>query len=660
MEYYPGQFGLEENIPDIDLSSSVPTDYSIAINENTKMENPKTELAGLATDFVMNEMVAKNINTKDGMVKYSKFLKCVFDVFENRINAYTVQHKMHPSDILFLYKGGCLLRIAYLHYKEYLIQFYSSLTNTLDHFDQYFKISDADFTIVINPDINANVVKKNFSQILSDMNKLTYNCLLDIRAELIKNRNEYFDFFSLEPNVKIEKLKKLSNDMNNTVVLNNKKIGMSNMPFLGSEVVDLIFDREYYSLVNPKTTKITKEKNGKFSTMNIPTDSNRFDSFVRFHHNVYVPQKKANMDASIIFTNKKEIYPQLIYVTYNDSLDFEKSAYDKKYASFNLVRAKFNFVVILKELDPNAPATTKNKYFKHNIGGELIDVSIIKGGDISLYHVYDDLTKYVCYYEGIGYLKGLKFYGFTLQYLFHDIYLILFDQRKYFWLDEKYAKRVKRTFALMMLLFAEAINPNNYMHIQKYFEDLKRINAQANILLAQKYTELMQVNPNMFDIKNYTFDLLDTKDTKEMMQYLYDMFLLTYNNLFLGSLTDKIITDKSTYTQLDAYLDFQQHKMLLYNGFNDLIKFVETLGQHMKLLDPAHKQVLDKILKGTPYIKWRGKFMYKQYIDMLGGSKFSNDKYKQYTDMVGGSNFNNDKYKHYKYKKKYLRLRSLQ
>ena len=105
------------------------------------------EFKNICTDFVVKHFFGKNENIYN-------FIKIVNNKFVNTIQLYIQKKNLKKNDIIFLYKGGNILRFVA---NEFLLSLPNKSSKILDDFySNFFKRSDADFSIYIK-DRKSNV-----------------------------------------------------------------------------------------------------------------------------------------------------------------------------------------------------------------------------------------------------------------------------------------------------------------------------------------------------------------------------------------------------------------------------------------------------------------------------------------------------------------------
>ena len=138
------------------------------------------ELKDIATEIVVNaflESAEANFN----------FLKRVYGIFEESINYYLIEKGLSARSIFIVYKGGNVLRIIS---NEFLRGLPGVAAHDIgDYYQKFFKRSDADFSIYIDPTIEA------YDNVYDDMVVLSYILQRKLRMEFEEDPVSYFDIY---------------------------------------------------------------------------------------------------------------------------------------------------------------------------------------------------------------------------------------------------------------------------------------------------------------------------------------------------------------------------------------------------------------------------------------------------------------------------------
>ena len=510
-----------------------PRDNECALfDKSKKNENSFEEpVRALLTDFVVNKLLLDDINkdNKSNQRKYIRFLKLIFLSFEKFITEYRAIHQIDSKDLFFVYKGGCLLRISYLQYKSNLNSVIPNIDNLFEDYDQAFKVSDADFVISINPNID------NYKKISEDMNMYTFKLLTEIRDIILKEPEEYFDFLSEMVISRIPSYQKLANDINTVLekypdrktgkIIKLKRISLFNDTYDPANVT-LTFNE----IQSTRKDLLITDKNGKTAACNIG--------------------------------NKEHV----VYASNNKTISFNKGTNDILSSAFDLLRCKINFTCTF---------TLEDKDIVKYLGGELIDISIPRVDDNinSEFFRYKYNEKHIIRYIGTdGYLEGLEFFGFDLRYLIKDVSSILYVQTPFPWLDPKYLKRMKRHHVLLSLLFVK-LNTEEDMRFGidcfNFAKNTLRLNETITEKINLFKNKILEIgkhcnNENLDICKNDFFNCI-----KEFLSYLVDIFTIIEKK-------EDIIFMKENYPFTFLQSEFDKHlpsiiseleKNILYCGF---------------------------------------------------------------------------------------------
>ena len=347
--------------------------------EENEFIDHRREFKDIGTSFVNNEFFIEEKSLFN-------FLNEINVEFKKGINNYISANKLGKYDIIFLFKGGNILRIIT---NEFFQEFpYESVKYLREYYKPYFKRSDADFSIYINPEL------KSREKIISDLSTIAYYIQVKLRKKFLLNPGKYFDYFNYSRTYQQGILDKYTELYQNAESLQNPE----NPIYYGKKVDDFLF-----------LGGLHKEKyQGKVDT-----------------------ELKYNSKEQIVLSNITDKKLPL-FISDNRTLDFIRQ---NDFVSFNLVRTKVNFNVIINGRNTNTD-------------GELIDVSIPK--DESVFKFYENLMSNVAQYTMKLEDKELIFFSYSLDYLMHDLEFILFNDEEFPWNVRKYTKRLNRLFLLYL------------------------------------------------------------------------------------------------------------------------------------------------------------------------------------------------------------------
>lgn len=446
------------------LTRTVSSDYIYAMKRNNLSSGVLTAdipyidyerpLKDATTDFVVEEL----FSSSDTLFN---FLQLVITTHEDALDKYKLDNGLKEDDIIFIYKGGHILRIIG---NEMFNNVPLKAGNILRAFyGPYIKRNDADFSIYINTH-TFPLNSPEFNKIVEDVGEITYALQKDYRSNIfLPNSEIYFNFFRY-------------NTAYQTGRLNAHVSAYSNSSTVSDPLNEVYYKAKIGGIrifSSPSTTPPLPES--KFWN-SVPSD---------YPPNLPVPPDYEGKNDLIItvdptspigvktVTDTDKEWP--IYVQNNTTLNFDAGGGISRV--FNLMRSKviINYRVSLydSKTDTYHPETT------HAVGGELIDVSI--GRDFAVDELFEHLSsnikKYQLSYKG----KVLSFYSYSIKYLADDICIMLFKAIAYPWDDRKYEKRLCR---LVFLCFIEAMSA---------FKTIKDISEYLHYMLVNIFTPLEKV-----------------------------------------------------------------------------------------------------------------------------------------------------------------------
>ena len=443
------------------------------------------------TDYTDDNRDFKDIMTKfvvDEFYKTDKenanFIQLITDIFDNMISTYSLEANLNTNDILFLYKGGNVLRVLALEAMN--SQPGEMKEKLMDAYEKYFKKSDADFTIYINPEIE----ESKFKKIYDDLSILTFICLNYIRAIFFMNLADHFSYARLNVDIKKEILNSYLKKLNESSSLTDQKNEYYGGKFISLKLGNHEVGKDLPLTLNPTTNSNANKIINSISEQKM--DFGGQPSGARQDHLIVDDQstgeliyytspiinffQKYNLLASeqgqkilqFILGPLGKTNSSSIYVSYNSTLDFAKS-------KFNLMRAKVNFGSEFQ--------TVNGQIINKNLNGELIDVSIIDLKTLKLpgMSVHEDLNR-VRQYTDTSLGITMKFKSYSLRFFIHDLVFIIFENAEYPWEDRKYAKRLARLCFLYLIDMMDrqygldVINRINFVRILKSsFNEVKDV-----------------------------------------------------------------------------------------------------------------------------------------------------------------------------------------
>lgn len=477
------------------------------------------------TSFVVDEFFATDDTLFD-------FLYLVITTHENALKEYKVNNGLVDGDIIFIYKGGHLLRIiANEMFKHMPLK---SATLLSKYYGSSIKRNDADFSIYINTN-KFPLHSPSFNKIVRDVGDITYNLQKDYRTNtFLPQARTYFNFFRYDEDYQIEKL-------NNHVAAyaNNSAIDdASNEVYYNAKIGGLRI------ISSPNTNPPNAESKywnsvASDSPQNLPvpaTYKGKMDLIITPDHT-----SPTGVD---ITTDTNTVWP--IYVQHNTTLNFVTG--DNIVHSFDLMRSK---VVIDYERSLYDQKTgTYSPYETYGIGGELIDVSI--GKDEAVEELFEDINLNVKQYTLTRSDKELVFYGYSIKYLVDDLTIMLFVEVAFPWNNRKYDKRLYR---LVFLCFTE---------VMSIFKTLKDKIFYLKYMLFNIYKPLTEEGVN---IANVAKAIKDLKTKYPLL--LFNLLLDPTMRMLTGVIPE------------DEKADYIQYNNNIVQNLSVLLQSIDDIGEYI-------------------------------------------------------------------------------
>ena len=480
---------LENDELDLD-----PTIVYTNNDDNNADEN--REYKNFCTDIVTNYILDEN--------ELYNLLYIIHTFYNDCIDYYIQQKNLKPDDIIFLFKGGNIFKII-------ANKFWSELPNKamykfIEEYKSYFKRSDLDFGIYINPDLSTTII--------NDITIISYKLQILISEILLTHKEICFKWFKYNNKYKQEILQNLLFDINNTQSL--------------KEPTSIYYNNEFTNIQFIENAAV--DTNKKFK--------NQSNNYFNFENDNIKNLENLDEISDIPFNNK--IIKQKI--NYNNSNSFMYNTINKALRikttndviiKFYLTRIKITFNLHLK-----------NKINGQNIipiGGELIDVGI--GKDEASAKFFKNKHNYIdtiTLNQNTGfYLNSVKSFNlniYSFEYLYEDLKFILIDTLYLPWEDIKYKKRLYRLFFLTFI---------------DVFRNTKKIPIKnKNITLVYKYFSLILTyikeiinNKNDKNIKNLSNLLKKTKQDKVLSYIICKKNKCLLNKLlkYIISIIEKVL-----------------------------------------------------------------------------------------------------------------------
>ena len=477
------------------------------------------EFKDLSTDIIVKHFLSNDT------CMYN-FLELVYGSFYSAIEEFKILNNLGKWDVFFVYKGGNVLRIISNDFLNELPRIASNKIN--NYYEQFFKRSDADFSIYIKPTI------KNYDQVYAQLTTMSYYLQVKIRDEFTRDPSKYFEFYKYniveqnkileEYSQKVKDSKSIS-DINNTIFYKQKFDGL----ILG----------DAHSVDISRTFEGHNDLGYQFKDENTIT--------------MYVLNPKENM----------------IFIQANETLDFPSASNRTK---FNLVRTKigFNYVFNGKTMI---------------IGGELIDVSLPHRYDKNVEHFFEH-TNYISQYQLSFVDKKLVFYSYTLKYLVSDLEYILFDFVNVPWKTPKYEKRLNRLFYLyfidLFLVLGDNTERRNIIKRLQYGifnKTIKKDEYSSNI----SSTVLPSLRKLMTGADRFNSKLVREDDDPNTSRLMFYNLLVRLEEILLEVERSKDPSDVNNYNNMMELL--KENCKFVLTAFNGITEYCSTEGKiNMRVL----------------------------------------------------------------------------
>ena len=409
-----------------------------AVIKNQEVVEPTKEFKGVFTDFITNEL----IKTPE---QATNFLKLVYGTISKAIKLYIKNKNLPEESIIFLYKGGNILRFLF---QEVTRELPYSVSKTIEtYYKDSFKRSDADFSVFISPQV------PDYEQVYIDISNLLFLLENQIRNVFMEHPMEYFEFFKLNERAKKNILEQYLVKLNETTTIKDKLFDFD------GKFVGLVFDD---IKVGDNNVKYDPKQDFMIAYVDKNTQAENYAVKLNYLHNLTSP----DLVLSKLIEEEKKIYGNKITSSIFESsneISFSYPTVDFN-IFFNLIRIKWSVNALFDRTTKEGDKPTKQKIdlsdvqpmnggFQENIrlDGELIDITIPRKEDSTVSHFFEHLHQNISTYTTDNFLE---FTAPGILYLADDLERVLFKQVDVPWLAPKYEKRIKRLcFMYLLILF---------------------------------------------------------------------------------------------------------------------------------------------------------------------------------------------------------------
>lgn len=474
-----------------------PTQSKVSVFETQKegFVDESRDIKAVFTDLVVNEF----FRTPESLYN---FFETTYTTIDKELDAYRKKHDLSNRSIFFIFKGGNVLKM--LANAEILNRLPAEARSLLESkFGQYFKRSDADFSVFIDPNL---LGKLDYDVAIEDIVEIVANALNTVRDQFTANPKNYFSILQGNASSASQVLSQYMKTLNELKLLNDPNV------------------KKWYR------TKFIQMQllNVRSGTGNFCPYNGGFD-----FQQVYVP-KPTDKVVSIMVGDK----PHWLANSTNLALEFPRPGDDNKIAKFHLLREKVQFQVVSKK-----GSDSEEKI----LAGELIDVSIPHQRDTQLKDVikhYDQWIKEYAMVSPDG-KRSFVFKSESIEGLLADISEILFIESPRPWDNSKFDKRINRLFFLALIDIFKTIGTGS-SETENYFD------AVENTILAPALTIFSSGKQQLellSTIKSNVNDLINKWPQLKMMNNVWEAIAQI--------LLDRIVNNpnENDKTQFSSFVD---------------------------------------------------------------------------------------------------------
>lgn len=478
------------------------------------------------------------------------------DVYNYVIQQYImncpVNYNINNDNVFFSLKGGMAMLMS-LSSELFLLPGNIGRIYHEHFIDNVFKKSDIDFSIIINYEHIPVIHRTN---IYNDIYNISFITLVIIRDYIVKNKYDFSDFEKNDTEYKKYVLNIIRNN------INEQNDNMDDFCKIGN---DGLYEEEPCSnnveLINDVIYDEIYIHNGRKLTINRPKNI----GMIKLQ-----PQKKYIISAN-----------EISFRT-NNQLDI----------AFGLTRMKVFFSLYRSTLNEGTIGCCK--YVKGK--GEIIDVSIIHP---------KNQTKYDRNGYEINNIDNYNFLMPTVENLSKDHYDMIIAYVKYPWDQKKYEKRIRKYFALSLILILRNISLvgiTNFIsflrscieHLRLYDNNLSYINNPifATLLINPdptnnfftEYLSLINV------VKGYISENNFREHSMNLDQYFRSL-IQNFNRIIMILEQTEIHIRNPTITNKQTNLDLRAN---MFGGFNMC---------DMKKSDKILKNIIDSFTQQSTDVK---------------------------------------------------------
>lgn len=562
-----------------------------------------------------------------------KIIREMSEMTETYVKAYNSNYanlkKKNPllqnisnDDVIYLYKGGNIIRMYLSNLSKSLI---NSLTDDRTTIDKKFNTQN------ISDDKMEQILISAISSVLIDSKKTQYSTMKDnVKSEDIKIMNEitqvrptqtltqeqkiliilqlisdtlgkekYGDYdmsFAINQELNSETYEKVKRDINALLIykLQNLKRDVEEMItyIVDKKIMISAYSKDFVNDVSTNNMIQTYNADWKLVSLDIfnksispsgITDLNNNDALYK-NSLVVVPRigdpksknfievKKLLVNSNFTdIVNVSDLERNDIFLTQTDA----HIIFVNNESEFTIARLKVNTICTIRD---NNPVQTTHKDTKYSFPIELIDVAIPNSNDIQSYKIHDFLHKHHFDIKKEFVHNTKKISLPSIYYLYTDLIIILL-QNVFVWEDKKYGKRLLRSILLALNASLEVEGKSHvvdYTKLKNHIDEILQFFGhqigigENQIFTKENYDRIKQKFDYSADTKynRIRTKLVNTIDVS-FFEYLMQIYIQCFI-LAIGIMKEeKIMGDEIDVTNDQEYYD---------NFMNKTKQPVESLG----------------------------------------------------------------------------------
>ena len=440
--------------------------------------------------------------------------------FKRIIELYYEKFHLEDNKIIFIFKGGTVMKIIYNKYQKLLKDPYN--INILNKFVKYFKRSDSDYGIFIDKEIGKEEYNKHFV----NFNKILYNMLIKFMFFINENINYFINKVVLTNE---ETMKKLLEELNIKLNSSTDKGMYADIDeFIGITIDDKHYFNEIIPQINYNNLKVFEDEmkdndiEKTYTSMQLREFENNSKLLNSNKSNFYITfDMENNKLFQILYPLNKNNTPLFYYI---NETNFFNGGSPEDLTYFSLFRMKYNVISYFKTKD--------NKYGFLNTPSEIIDIPISNYNDSKIGSNFKKIFKE---YNNKKEHYELLFNSYNLEGFIKDLITVIFKETKLKpWNDNKYEKRIQRLafyYYIYILLSSETEEEfNNYK--KTYNESIEKLlnnyELDHSVMNNELYGYLFQ---NLINVKR-NIDMNETGKFNNILKILKINELFKYEDIY--------------------------------------------------------------------------------------------------------------------------------